>query len=518
MLLTAGSLQAASFSARVDRHSLQAGDSLLLTLELDQPDYFVDPDISPLHQDFTLLSSSHQPLVEQNGQAVSLWQLRLQPKREGRLTLPALQLGNLSSTPLDIDVLPRSPGQPGQLGPVHIDASLDTEQLYVQAQAILTLRVFHSVPLYSDGQFSPLTIAGARVHSLGEPVSYQHYIQGVRHGVIETRFAIFPQASGTLTIPALTFTATLAANEDTGAQSGAPGRTVQVKSAHIPLKVLPPPDAFPPNATWLPAQNLQLSHSISPDQPDTTMEQAIRYSLTLQAEGLPATLLPHLLPDQLAGARLYANPVSQSERMDAQGLHSEQYEERLLVPTRAGTLELPAHELPWWNTRTNQLEWARVDARSLHILEPQQSTAPALAQRPATELLLWQLACLLLTLLSLGLVFLWRRARKLPAIVPVTPARTSARLLENLKKACLGNQPQQARTALDQWIRHNQYSLASLARSSPELQDAQRALNQALYTPDDHPWDGKPLWNAVSAWVQQQQQDANPQLPPLYPP
>lgn len=116
------------------------------------------------------------------------------------------------------------------------------------------------------------------------------------------------------------------------------------------------------------------------------------------------------------------------------------------------------------------------------------------------------------------LAFLWRRARKLPAIVPVTPARTRSRLLDNLKKACLGNQPQQARTALDQWVRHNQYNLASLARSSPGLQDAQRALNQALYTPDEQPWDGKPLWDAINALVLQQQQDDNPQLPPLYPP
>ncbi len=516
--MTAGPLQAASFTARVDRHSLQAGDSLLLTLELDQPDYFVDPDISPLRKDFTLLASSHQPLVEQDGQPVSRWQLRLQPRREGRLTLPALQLGNLSTAPLDIEVLPHTPGLPGQLEPVHIDASLDTEQLYVQSQAVLTLRVFHSVPLYSDGQFSPLTISGARVQSLGEPASYQHYIQGVRHGVIEARFAIFPQATGTLTIPALTFSATLAASEESNAQSGTPGRKVQVKSAQIPLKVLPPPDDFPPDALWLPAQNLQLSQSISPDQPGTGMEQAIRYTLTLQAEGLPATLLPQLLPDQLAGARLYANPVSHNERIDAQGLHSEQQEERLLVPVRAGRLELPALELPWWNTRTDRLEWARLDARSLQILEGEQPAATATEQLPATRLLAWQLACLLLALLSLVLAFLWRRARKLPAIVPVTPARTRSRLLDNLKKACLGNQPQQARTALDQWVRHNQYNLASLARSSPGLQDAQRALNQALYTPDEQPWDGKPLWDAINALVLQQQQDDNPQLPPLYPP
>ena len=69
--------QAASFTARVDRYELQPGESLLLTLELDQPDYFVDPDISPLQQNFKLLSSQHQPLVEDNGQRYSRRSQRL---------------------------------------------------------------------------------------------------------------------------------------------------------------------------------------------------------------------------------------------------------------------------------------------------------------------------------------------------------------------------------------------------------------------------------------------------------
>ena len=49
-----------------------------------------------------------------------------------------------------------------------IDASVDQEKVYVQAQAISTLRIYHSVSLYDDSSLTPLTMNDAKVEQLGE--------------------------------------------------------------------------------------------------------------------------------------------------------------------------------------------------------------------------------------------------------------------------------------------------------------------------------------------------------------
>lgn len=515
-----GSLvQAASFTARIDRHELHPGESLLLTLELDQPDYFVDPDITPLQQDFELLSSQHQPLVEQDGQHYSRWFLRLQPLREGNLTIPALRLGELLSAPLRIAVKARDTSQSAGLEPVYIDSSLDREELYLQAQAVLTVKIYHSIPLYSDGQLSPLDIEGARVLSLGEPASYQQYIHGIRHGVIEMHYAIYPQSTGTLTIPPQTFTATLAGDNAYSLEDqllSSPGRKIQVKSAQIPLRVNPPPAEFPTDAFWLPAKKLQISQTVSSNG-KSSLDQAITHGISLEADGLPSSALPSLLPQTLSGMRLYQNPPEQLQKKTVTGLQASQQEQQLLVALHPGSFELPALHLPWWNTETDSLEWASLDANSLQIAAPGTVTdsEPAAAHFPAE--LPWQLLSLVLTLVSLLLTFLWRRARTLPAVVPAPAPRKASRLQEELKQACLQHQPQQARALLDLWLRQHRLSLSGLAQAQPELHTAMRELNQVLYSPNAITWDGNRLWQALVQWIRQQPQEDSEQLPPLYP-
>lgn len=520
-MLLSVNVQAANFSARVDRYDLQPGESLLLTLELDQPDYFVDPDITPLQQDFELLSSSHQPLVEENGQSFSRWLLRLQPRHEGSLTIPALRLGELLSAPIRIEVSTRPEGQTAALEPVYIDSSLDREELYIQGQALLTVRIYHSVPLYSDGQVSPLNIEGARIHNLGKPALYQQYVHGIRYGVIEVRYAIFPQITGILTIAPQTFTATLAGDDASSLEAPrlvAPGRKIQVKSAQIPLRVKPPPASFPADAAWLPARSVQLEQRLIPAGSELSLEQPLEHSITLRIAGQPGSAVSPLLPALQPGFHLYSNPVEYTQTETAEGVHSTIREQQLLVARQAGSFQLDALRMPWWNTETDSLEWVTTTSHDLHVVD----IHPALPDTsPGSHHALrqWQLLSLFLALTTLTLALLWRRARKMPAIIaaPTTPG--ASRLLEELKRACQQHQPQQARAALDLWLRHHAIPTSSLVRSAPNLQQALTELNQALYTPNTgQHWNGQALWQAVNQLDNDRQQNHSQQLPPLYPP
>lgn len=220
--------------ASVDRTRLQAGESLELTLESQDVTQFGKPDLRALEGDFEVrgtrqLNSLHT--LDGETRASTRWIITLLPRRSGSLRIPELQLGQSRSQAIDLQVL-QADASRQDTSQVFIEATLDSPDVYVQAQAVLTLRIYHSVALYDDSSLSPLQLEGAKVEPLGESRTYEKEINGVRHGVIETRYAVYPQQSGTLEIPPLTFSATAAASSDETPQAnGTAGPGTRYRSA-----------------------------------------------------------------------------------------------------------------------------------------------------------------------------------------------------------------------------------------------------------------------------------------------
>ena len=75
-----------------------------------------EPDVSPLAQDFDLLSSSQSMQMSMiNGRSTSSrgWQFVLGPKRTGKLSVPAIRIGGATTKPLELEVLPAAASQAG---------------------------------------------------------------------------------------------------------------------------------------------------------------------------------------------------------------------------------------------------------------------------------------------------------------------------------------------------------------------------------------------------------------------
>lgn len=527
---------AAELSASVDRVQLSEGESVELTLESNDATLFGKPDLTPLQDLFELLGTRQiNRLSTFNGEAraTTSWIITLQPKRTGYVVIPPLQLGDASSAPITLHVLAASANN-GQtrLAPVFIEASLDHDSVYVQAQAILTLRIYHSVTLYDDSNLTPLQMANANIEQLGEPQTYEKLINGVRHGVIELRYAIFPQQSGELQIPALTFSATVVAARapnDAFTPFSRPGKLTRVTSAQIPLQVKAKPAAYPADAVWLPARALTLGESWSTPPEQSKVGDSLTRSLTLQAEGLSSAQLPPLPSPQIAGVRSYPDQPQLANQINAQGITGSREERIALVPSHSGPVQLPALEVLWWNTQTDQLERTRLPGRELQIGEnpllqgePGNEAAPTSLVVDGPPLWPWQLACALLSLTTLAGFGLWWRARRQPAIAPTSQTGPSPRtLLDDLKRACLSNEPQSTRQALDAWARQQPETLADMAARFLPLSSALDGLNGALYSETGQQWQGEDLWRAIRTLPTAQEQGTSPQepspLPPLYP-
>jgi hypothetical protein len=535
--LLALSSQAAGLDASVDRTRLIVGETVELTLETSDFTQFGKPDLSVLEADFEVRDSrqlNRLTTLDGNTEATTRWIITLLPRKTGSVVIPTLQLGELTSQPVTLQVVQGGGQESGtELAPVFIEATLDQDSTYVQAQAVLTLRIYHSVSLFDDSSLSPLEIPEARIEKLGDSRTYEKLINGVRHGVIEKRYAIYPQQSGVLMIPAQVFTATLVQTPAENPQQNAnpfgpqPGKQVRVNSAQMPLTVKPKPADYPADVPWLPARSLTLEENWNPEPGNSQVGDSLTRTLILKAEGQAGSQLPPLPATEVAGLRRYPDQPQLNNLASERGLIGTREEREALVPNRAGTIELPAVEVTWWNTREDHLEHTSLAARTLQI-----SNNPGLAVDAPVDsengptvigppVWPWQMSTLFFAFTTLVVSILWWRARGLPAVAKTVQAGPSPRtLLDDLKRACLANDPQATRQALDAWARQQPETLADMAARFVPLSDALDGLNGALYSETGQLWLGEELWRAIrtlpaTEHIDDQTGDAG--LPPLYP-
>ena len=534
LLICTATAHAAELIASVDRSRLNSGETVELTLETNDVTQFGKPDLTPLEPLFEVRGTRQvNQLNTLNGgdRATTRWIITLLPKENGSVLIPPLQVGDVQSQPITVQVVESDVREDkNSLDPVFIEASLDQSSVYVQAQAILTLRIYHSVSLYDDSSLTPLQIADARVEQLGDTRTYEKDINGVRHGVIEMRYAIYPQHSGLLTIAPQTFSATLVETQpaqDSTAQGPKPGKLMRVSSAQIPLTVKPKPLTYPIDAPWLPARSLSLSESWNPEPEHTQVGDSLTRSLTLKVEGLASSQLPPMPATEVNGLRRYPDQPVLSNQSSDRGLIGSREEREALVPSRSGLIDLPTVDVVWWNTFEDHLEHTSLPARTLQVANNpslQVDTPTGSLQPSAVDndvLWWWKLSTLILactTLLGFGL---WWRARWQPAILRAAQTGPSPRtLMDDIKRASQANDPHATRQALDAWARQQPETLADMAARFVPLSDALDGLNGALYSETGQHWQGEDLWRAIRtipAAERVQDPVGDSGLPPLYP-
>jgi len=543
LLLTIGLPAFAALQASVDRTQLIEGQPLELTLESTLAKRDDAPDLTPLEQHFRIESSRKLNLVSTiNGRSlpVTRWIVRLMPLRTGFVVIPPLQLADERSEPVTLRVLSAEQARdisPSDIAPIFIDSELDTRTPYVQAQVLLTLRIYHSVSLYDDSTLSGLEIPDARVEALGAPKTYEQEINGVVHGVIEVRYAIYPQHSGTLDIPSQLFSATAVPPR---ASEGQPGthnaRFIQLRSPSQQLTVKPIPDTYPAGVPWLPARQVRLSQNWQPDpSTELTRGEPLTRTLSIQADGLTATQLPELntLTNDQDELRQYSDQPQLENQLSSNGILGLRQESSAVVARHAGRFTVPAIRVQWWNTTTDQLEVSELDAVTLTVRGNSSfnDTSAPYPSQPAGELPLlwpWQLAtALLLAALGWALLQLRTARRALIALDELgedtvnLEADQAGNPLADLQTACRHNQPAEARKALEHWAKQQESDLIALSHAHPILADALDDLNGCLFGQTEHAWRGKPLWRAVRKVTQARQREAEAlgenAIEPLYP-
>ncbi len=525
--------------ATVDRTTVSLEETLTLTLSADSMLFSGEPDIAALQEDFHILNrqqSSRTNIVNGDISSSRQWEYTLAPKREGQITIPAIPMGKKSTRPITVTVSAAPQRQRSGNQQVWLEADITPRRSYVQAQLEYTVKLFSSVN-FLDASLDAPTIDNAVVEPIGEN-RYRQQIDGRYFQVIERRYAIFPQRSGELEIPALTLQARVESYRPSLLD---PGRLLIKRSPPLTVKIDPPPSQFS-GSLWLPAANLDIVETWSGDVDSLEAGQSITRSIHIRADGLLAAQLPALPATVLDGARLYPDQAKLSNDVNDTGVSALRTESLAIIPGKAGTYTLPEIRIPWWNTRTNSPEVAILPARELKVsggtaaaptptfaqsapnAATESNTAPLGEPAPAHSHRLFWLAIGALALFNTALLIALLRRR--PAALTAAPAQKSndeKTHFDALTKLCKNKASAQAlRAAINSWARshpHLPNNLDALGREYEELRPFIDGMNLQLYGEGSGDIDHSALLDTLRQCRKGASEEKKPgtALPALYP-
>lgn len=527
LLLNAPWLSATEINVTVDRSSVNLNESFQITFTAtDSPDD--DPDFTPLEQDFEILGqsqSSHSSWVNGTSSKTIQWVLQVMAKHAGNLTVPAVQFGDDVSQTTTVRV---TEGAANKDLPANSDLFLEVEASpedpYVQSQVLYTLRLYRRVEISQAAMNEP-ELADAVVEKLGDDSNYSTQINGEDYWVTERKYAIFPQKSGRMTIRPLELTAqvvTAARPSFGGFFSPRMTKTQRVASRSIELDIKPAASTFT-GQHWLPAEQLELKQEWSGDIEHMKVGEPLTRTLTLLAKGTTVSQLPELsaakAQDQL---KSYPDQPVLKEQKKNDGMIAFRQEKIALIPSKEGSYKLPAIEVPWFNTKTQQMEIATIPETMIHAAAAAgaQATAPAPAKTPveaaagsetvepvpagqAREVNIWPWMSGFLATgwLATLVYFLLRRPVKQPVPQAAASEVNLNDSIKRLKQACSNDDAAAAKDALLDWGRQK-FDAANLGAIASccdaRLRDEILLLNRVLYGRGADEWQGKRLFQAFS--------------------
>lgn len=535
MMLFSVSVSAAQIDASVDRNPITLSDSFQLTFTATvSPDG--DPNFSPLKQDFDIINqqkNSQLSWVNGSTNRTIQWTLTVMAKRVGELTIPAISFGDDASSPLSIKVIETAPlSALSQDDDLYLEVEASPKQAYVQAQVLYTVRLYQRINL-AQATLSDPKLENTIIEKLGEDNQYNTKVKGVNYLVTERKYALFPQQSGTMTIAPLVLNADVITQDPRSRFdsffSNQRTQTKRVLSKAITLNVQPSPDNDKASH-WLPAEQVQLKETWSNKELKVNVGEPITRTLTITAKGTTSSQLPDLANTELnSQLKIYPDKAVINDQKNTTGIVATREQKLAFIPQIAGNFDLPAIEVPWFNTKTQQMETAQLPAvRLMAIATPQATTSTnnAVASNPTITATtttaevsplqentsvtnsnpLWKWTTLgfalawLLTIIALFRTRIAKPHAQIKMDTPGAPAKLKE-ITQTLKKACIDNDPHAAQKALIKWstAKYNVSSLAVLNHHCDvKLQAELNKLNQALYAKETSAWDGSTLWQAIS--------------------
>lgn len=561
-------VHAYQLTAETDTAQVARGEPLTLIITAD--DMVTDsPDLTSLQTDFQVLSTSVSRRTTYNNgikSAQTSWQIGLLPLKSGKLQIPSVSVGNQATPVLPVEVFTASAVNPQPAGAVQQNDEYTIEgktvgtagQIYVQQQIGYNVIVSDNGTLQSgEPVFQTSDSSEWIIKSLGRPE-----ISAATGGrrMITYRYALFPQKSGRLHIPAVVFDGQAAGdglnpNFDPFG-NGMFNISINLSSVfnmNMPVRlslpaeeieVLPVPEAFRGN-WWLPAEDVKISARwLNPAQKFQAGEAATR-EIVLTATGVTETQLPEIKILPATDLKQYPQKSEKYEALSDGRLTASQKMNIVYIPQKGGMLTLPEIRVPWFNVATGKMEEAVVPASIIEVGSgaveavplPQKTQKINIAAQPEpaakmqTEVQnisafrkiptwLWAVAAFLLGILCAA--FLLRPKR----LNQAKPACETRQFPDYIVQKAYQNDYRALRDALVTWAAgyypqatiNNLKDVAAAAGDEAFSRQIDILLEKLYQADSGQVWNAKVFADSFKRLLQKKhkKEQKNPKLPPLY--
>jgi hypothetical protein len=536
----------ADVTARIDRPLVDLNESFVLELTVDT-NIDIEPDLTVLDDKFyrgQLSQLSNTSIINGQISRSRTWTIALMAKSTGKQLIPAVTVGNQKSQPISITINEPTNAPPGEAD-VFISSEVDHTEAYVQSQILYRFKVYRAVATRQEGRRDPgITGAEVLLERAGDERSYEAILNGKAYNVIERVLAIYPQASGEISISPARFEARVLRD------GRITGRKVFESQAHT-VKILPipaPPADFP-DAAWLPARDVHLSEEWSREPNEVAAGEPVTRKITISALGQIETQIPAIEPPVVEGMNVYTDKPDLTRFFEAEGIRGVRRDQYAMIGVRGGPAQIPKLEVPWWDIEAREWRIASLPSRIIEIEAPEtEAIIPppadpenaALANnggadQAATESALdgfWKRVSQLIAGAWLLTVVAWwwsSRETKSESKEPEPPPiyKQQAKFIKAARKAAAANDKTAVRAAVIEWGRLQwpddaPRSIGDFAmRVAAPLSEELHTLSASSYSSPADEWDGEALTKALRSidvlTAAGEVTTAEP-LPPLMPP
>lgn len=399
-VILAGTAWAQTFNATVNRTDVPQGETFVLTLELIDGDDKGNPDLSVLDKNFIVYSvgtAFNYKYINGVSSKSRQWQIALMPKNSGSIEIPSIQMDNLATQPITLNVIPanqalsagqNNPNQPAQNAnrpKFDMVAKVENTNPYVQQQIDYTITIYDTGGLQGDApQFIDDGSNDWIIKSLGSPTIGSKIVNGRSLREITFRYALFPQKSGTLKTPEVRFqgyylTRSRGFNDPFddlfGGNLGGIGfadmfatrNPVLLTAAPQSIQVRPIPSENGAN-WWLPAKQVALMAEWEPRQPQFKVGEAVSRTIYLKAVGVAENQLPDIRFAQTPDLKQYPDKAISSSGLENGQVVAVKKITNVYIPTTSGAQTIPEIALDWFNVQTNQMERAVLPAVNIEVM------------------------------------------------------------------------------------------------------------------------------------------------------
>lgn len=359
-------------TASIDVNPVMSNESIVLTVVADDSVERDALDTSPLSNNFIVARtevSSQTSMVNFKTTRTTRWQIVLIPRKTGKLLIPSLTIDQVSSQPIEVNVIEQGSAASTKQQDVFISSQLSSNDIYVQQLVTLTVKLHIGVQL-QRGSLTEPELPGATIVQVGKDQESDGIVNGKRYRIIERTYAITPEQSGefTLNSPMFAGEVMVQSSRRSGFLSFGETKPINILGDKLSLNVRPIPDNYPSHASWLPSEFLSLHQEWQPQSNEFKVGEPITRTITLTAAGLAKAQLPIIEMAAPNGLKIYPDQAELNSNLTKERLVSQKRQNFALVASKAGQYVLPKISIAWWNTITNKYQQAVLPEQTITVV------------------------------------------------------------------------------------------------------------------------------------------------------